>query len=133
MYVFPFDSFTLFRPFNAVDEATNRINTFMMPNEITGLSANCYSELLILERGRRQTDIDKRIPELKRIALYCVDEVSERDVETAKKLGLGIILVKSKKYFENHEYYKEKYKKIVNDSCCYFDGMSGRDKFEVKR
>ena len=86
-----------------------------------------------MERGRIETDIDKSIPELKRIALYCVDEIREKDIEVAQKSGLGIILVKSKKYFENYEYYKDKYKKFVNDECEYFDGVFEKDKFESKK
>jgi len=133
IHVFPFDSFTLFKPFNAVDNATNHVNTLLMPEEITGLSAWAYSELLILEQGRNQTDIDKTIPTLKRIALYCLDEINQKDVEVAQQLGLGIILVKSKKYFENEKYYREKYKNIDKWDYNYFNGMYEKEKFEAKR
>jgi len=133
VHVFPFDSFTLFKPFNAVDTATNRVNMLMMPEEITGLSAKCYSELLILEQGNDQTDIDEKIPKLKRIALYCVDEIRQQDVEKAQQLGLGIILIPSKKYFENQGYYKEKYKDFDNWNYKYFNDEFEKDEFESKR
>ena len=104
-----------------------------MPNEITGLSAFEYSELLILEQGKKQMNLDEKIPRLKRIALYCIDEIKQKNIEVAKKLGLDIILVKSKKYFENKEYYKEKFKYIEKMDYNYFNGYSEREKFESKR
>ena len=134
VHVYPFDSFTMFKPFNSEDKATNRVHPLMMPEEITGLSAGSYSEILILEQGTKPTDIDKKIPELKRIALYCVDEISEQDIETAKNQGLGIILVSSKKYFENKKFYEEKYKIFEQQrDYNYFNGSYEKNKFEAKR
>ncbi len=134
VHVYPFDSFTMFKPFNSVDKATSRVHPLMMPEEITGLSAGSYSEILILEQGTKPTDIDKKIPELKRIALYCVDEISEQDIEAAKNQDLGIILVSSKKYFENKKYYEDKFKYIngIRD-YDYFNGSYEKNKFEARR
>ena len=107
----------------------------MMPNEITGLSAHSYSELLILEKGEKQTNIDERIPELKRIALYCMDEIRNKDVQVAKAAGVGIILVKSKKYFENHDYYKDKYDYIYDSRGHNFNyyNITDAEKMEARR
>lgn len=134
VHVYPFDSFTMFKPFNSVDKATSRVHPLMMPEEITGLSAGSYSEILILEQGTKPTDIDKKIPELKRIALYCVDEISAQDIEAAKNQDLGIILVSSKKYFENKKYYEDKFKYIngIRD-YDYFNGSYEKNKFEARR
>ena len=57
-----------------------------------------YNELLILEKGKKSTDFDKDIPELQKIALYCVDKISNEDVQIAKINGVGIFLVNSKEY-----------------------------------
>lgn len=134
VHVYPFDSFTMFKPFNSIDKATSRVHPLMMPEEITGLSADSYSEILILEQGTKPTDIDKQIPELKRIALYCVDEISEQDIETAKSQDLGIILVGSKKYFENKKYYEQKYKIFAQQrDYNYFNGSYEKNKFEARR
>lgn len=136
VHVFPYDSFTLFKPFSTVDTATSRVNMLMMPEEITGLSAYSYSELLILERGSSDTDIDEKIPKLRRIALYCIDEITEKDVKVAEEQGLGIILVNSKKYFQNNEYYEEKYKQVAEShgfDYNYFNGINDKDKFEANR
>ncbi len=134
VHAFPFDSYTFFRPFERTNDATNRIHPLMTPEEITGVADFSYSEVLILEQGREQTDIDEKIPELKRIALYCIDEIREQDVEKAKEKGVGIILVNSRKYIQGRNYYKEKYKyldRMTNDQ--YFDGKSEKDKFEARR
>lgn len=134
VHVFPFDSFTLYRPYNSVDNATNRVFTLMMPEEITGLSANTYSELLILEQGKTKTDIDDKIVKLKQIALYCVDEIRKQDIKKAQDLGIGIVLVSSKKYLENKEYYSQKYKNLENIyEYNYFNGLYNKEEFEAKR
>ena len=134
VHVFTYDSFTLYKPFNSVVNATHKVHTLMMPEEITGLSAGSYSEILILEKGTKPTDIDKSIPELKKIALYCIDEITDKDIENAKNQGLGIILVSSKKYFENRQYYQEKYKYIKEVSDYnYFNGSYEKNKFEARR
>jgi len=134
VHVFPYDSFTFYRPFTSSSEGTDRVHTLLMPEEITGLSGNSYSELLIMEKGRKQTDMDERIPALKRIALYCVDEIREKDIDKAKSMGLGIILVKSKDYLDNQDFYKEKYKNLEDRyDYNYFDGIYRKEQFEEKR
>lgn len=102
VHVYPMDSFTMFKPFNFQEEATKRIETLMMPDELLYQSGS-YNELLILEQGSKKTDIDVKIPRLRRMALYCVDKISEKDVEVAKANGVGILLVKSKDYTKDKE------------------------------
>ena len=68
VHVFPFDSFTMYRPFEFSVDATDRVNILAMPQEIVQSSFS-YTELLLLERGKKETDIDASIPELKKIAL----------------------------------------------------------------
>ena len=97
VHVFPRDSFTMYRPFSFTDQATNRVEQLMMPDELL-YNKRTYNEILILERGKKETDIDSRIPKLKRIALYCVDQITAKDVETAKIHNIGIMLINSKKY-----------------------------------
>ena len=135
VHVFPFDSYTLYKPFEVVPKPSRRGYPLMMPYEITGLSGLNYSELLIFEKGNKKTDLDERIPELKRIALYCMDEIRSKDVQVAKAAGVGIVLVNSKKYFENHEYYKDKYDyiyELFGDKYNYFD-YGEAEKMEARR
>ena len=57
-----------------------------------------YNEVLILERGTKTTDMDKYIPELKKIALYCYDQIEQEDIEEAKDNNVGIMLINTDKY-----------------------------------
>lgn len=72
VHIFPRDSYTMYRPFSFTDKATTRVEQLIMPDEML-YESKLYNEILILEQGREHTDIDSRIPKLKRIALYCVD------------------------------------------------------------
>ena len=134
VHAFPFDSYTFYRPFEYSFNATDRVHTLMMPDELTRLNKNSYNEILILEKGKTATGIDEKIPELKRIALYCIDEIRKQDVEKAKDTGLGIILVNSKHYMQDNNYYKNKFKSINNlYGYEYFNGSYEKDKFENTR
>lgn len=102
VHIFPRDSFTMYRPFSFTDKATTRIEQLVMPDEML-YESKVYNEILILEQGREHTDIDSRIPKLKRIALYCVDQITAKDVETAKIHNVGIMLINSKKFNKGME------------------------------
>ena len=65
VYVFPRDSFTMYKPFSFTSNATDRVEQLMMPDELL-YNKRTYNEILILEHGRTQTDIDSRIPKLKK-------------------------------------------------------------------
>lgn len=114
VHVFPRDSFTMYRPFSFTDQATNRVEQLMMPDELL-YNKRTYNEILILERGKKETDIDSRIPKLKRIALYCVDQITAKDVETAKIQDIGIMLINSKKYNKGIEMPSSIYRHLGND------------------
>lgn len=65
VYVFPRDSFTMYKPFSFTSNATDRVEQLMMPDELL-YNKRTYNEVLILEQGSMQTDIDSRIPKLKK-------------------------------------------------------------------
>ena len=65
VHVFPRDSFTMYKPFSFTSNATDRVEQLMMPDELL-YNKRTYNEILILEHGRTQTDIDSRIPKLKK-------------------------------------------------------------------
>lgn len=114
VHVFPRDSFTMYRPFSFTDQATNRVEQLMMPDELL-YNKRTYNEILILERGKKETDIDSRIPKLRRIALYCVNQITAKDVETAKIHNIGIMLINSKKYNKGIEMPASVYRHLGND------------------
>lgn len=133
VHAFPFDSFTYYHPFEYSANSTRKTNILAMPEELVETSIS-YNELLILEKGKSKTDIDTSIPELKRIALYCLDEIREQDIEIAKNNNVGIMLINSSKYkpLSNGHLYTYHHS-ISNFDNNYFDGFFEKDKFEARR
>ena len=129
VYVFPRDSFTMYKPFSFTSNATDRVEQLMMPDELL-YNKRTYNEILILEHGRTQTDIDSRIPKLKKIALYCVDQITAKDVETAKIHNIGIMLINSKKYNKGIEMPSSIYRHLGNDDFNTY--MSNGDSYEIE-
>lgn len=129
VHIFPEDSYTLYQPFSFTEKATDRVEQLMMPDELL-YNKRTYNEILILEQGSMQTDIDSRIPRLKRIALYCVDQITAKDVETAKIQGIGIMLINSKKYNKGIEMPSSIYRHLGNDDFNTY--MSSGDSYEIE-
>ena len=115
VHIFPRDSYTMYRPFSFTDKATTRVEQLIMPDEML-YESKLYNEILILEQGREHTDIDSRIPKLKRIALYCVDQITAKDVETAKIHDVGIMLINSKKFNKGIEMPASVYRHFGRDN-----------------
>lgn len=129
VHIFPKDSYTLYQPFSFTEKATDRVEQLMMPDELL-YNKRTYNEVLILEQGSMQTDIDSRIPRLKRIALYCVDQITAKDVETAKIHNIGIMLINSKKYNKGIEMPSSIYRHLGNDDFNTY--MSNGDSYEIE-
>lgn len=129
VHVFPRDSFTMYKPFSFTSNATDRVEQLMMPDELL-YNKRTYNEVLILEQGSMQTDIDSRIPKLKKIALYCVDQITAKDVETAKIHNIGIMLINSKKYNKGIEMPSSIYRHLGNDDFNTY--MSNGDSYEIE-
>ena len=127
VHVFPFDSFTNYDRENG---STDRVRVLMNPEELTHNTVD-YNELLILERGNNKSDFDKFIPRLKRIALYCLDEIKKEDIEEAKRNNVGIMLVNSSKY-KQYKNMKESQRIESKYDYIYFN-ESNFDDFERDR
>lgn len=131
VHVFPYDSYTRYKPFELVQEASMRVNTLMSPQKLTTHSDK-YNEILVMEQGEEETYMDEYIPRLVQLALYCVDEITEEDVLDAKENNVGIMLIDSSKYQEFGSN-----KNIINgfmqNKYNYFDGSFERDMYEGRR
>lgn len=113
IHTFPVDSFTS-RPLFGAMEATTLFNQILTPEELVTKSPN-YNEILIRQAmPNRPTEYDDKIKKPEMIAIYCYDEITEKDIESAKNLGIGIILVITKNYT----------KKVSEDSYGIFDQMN---------
>ena len=123
VHVFPYDSFT---SYTRDGNSSENVRVLMSPNDLLNNSGE-YNELLILEEGTTPNEMDKYIPELKQIALYCYDELTEADIETAKDKDIGIMLINTKKYkfgnkteirgqsFQKYEYYNGDNSKVLEE------------------
>ena len=133
VHIFPTDSFTCYVPFTLGNSnATPKTNKLLMPDKLLDESGGSYNEILILERGKRSTPIDNNIPELKRIALFCLDKIDPKMVINAKKEGYGILLVKSSDYKKEPRVNRNNY--FLNDEYDYYQPFMGKkEKFEKKR
>ena len=129
VHIFPEDSYTLYQPFSFTEKATDRVEQLMMPDELL-YNKRTYNEVLILEQGSMQTDIDSRIPKLKRIALYCVDQITAKDVATAKIHNIGIMLINSKKYNKGIEMPSSIYRHLGNNDFNTY--MSNGNSYEIE-
>jgi len=131
VHVYPYDSFTIYKPYEFTTNATTRVNMFLTPEELVKMSSS-YNEILILEQGKKSMDLDGKIPELKRIALYCIDEIRNQDIEAAKNNGTGIILINSSKYERDNNFYQN-HRKFDSRNYNYFTNYSEKEEFENSR
>ena len=97
VHTYPTDSFTLYQPYKSTKNPTTRVNNLLTSEELINMGLNSYNELLILEQGTNETEMDNRISKLKPIAIYCEDEIDQKSLSYAKNSGLGIFLAKRKK------------------------------------
>ena len=128
VHVFPYDSYTFYHPFEYSETSTKYINNLLTADELVKVS-EAYNEILLLEKGDKEVGIEEKIPELKKIALFCIDEIRKQDIEIAKKNNVGIFFVSTKKYVMAN---KRKVNFSNNINATYFDKYSA-EKFEAKR
>ena len=106
IHAFPTDSYSNYiRNSKGVPDrdsiATDRIFNLMTPEELT-TTANSYNEIIISVpnsiKKARGSELDEKLEAPKPLAIYCYDNISPEDIESAKNLGIGIILVDTKSY-----------------------------------
>ena len=131
VHIFPTDSYTMYHPFSFSDKATSKVEQLIMPDEML-YESKFYNEILILEKGYEHSDIDKKIPKLKRIALYCVDKITDKDVMSAKMHDVGIMLIDSKKYNKGIEMPASVYRHLSRNDYIEYVYMHGGYSSEVE-
>lgn len=95
VHMFPVDSFS---GYTRGENATDRVIELLTPKEFTGRSKD-YNEVIIAQKNvSKPSDMDDRLPLPKPFAIYCYDEIGPNDIESAKNLGIGIVVVNTKKY-----------------------------------
>ena len=102
IHVFEVDSHSAYkRDANDIpndDNGTLMVNRLYTPQELVGI-ASSYNELIVAQPNVNKNDeFNSKLVKPEPFAIYCYDEIKENDVLSAKKLGIGIVLVRTNKY-----------------------------------
>lgn len=98
VHMYPVDSHSRYVRTSA-SEATSRVFELYTPTELIERSGD-YNEIILAQHNSRRIDDDLNdsIGVPKMLGIYCYDDFSDVDVLSAKNLGIGIVVVKTKKY-----------------------------------
>lgn len=117
VHIYPVDSFSNYdRDIKPI--ATNRVFELHTPESLCS-EYEQYNEIVIAQKNDRKNDElnnNLEVPEM--FAIYCYDTIIDADIISARNLGLGIILVKTKAY-ENKSNIQ---KKSMHDTMGLSDG-----------
>lgn len=98
VHMYPVDSYSKYVRTSST-EATKRVYELYTPTEFVEKSGN-YNEIVLSQRNMRRVDDEVNdnleLPTI--LGIYCYDEFTELDIESAKNLGVGIVLVKTMSY-----------------------------------
>ena len=103
IHTYPVDSFTgRGRNSDGVFVGSNRVNQLMTPEELVRASTD-YNEILVSQRPspknrNKDDEVAERLEDIPVLGLLCYDEITEKDVESARNLGCSIVCVKTKRY-----------------------------------
>lgn len=97
IHTYPVDSYSLYK--RNLDTSTKRIYELLTPEELVGKS-NSYNEILMAlpNPGKPQDELQASLEAPELLGIYCYDTITDNDVISAKNMGIGIVLVKTKSY-----------------------------------
>lgn len=98
VHMYPVDSYSKYDR-SYCTKATKRVYELYTPTEFVEKSSN-YNEIVLAQKNQRRSDdeINEKLQNPTILGIYCYDELTENDIESAKNLGVGIVLVKTKSY-----------------------------------
>ena len=97
IHMYPVDSFSNYdRSYHR--KATNRVYELYTPTEMLEKSSD-YNEIIIAQKNEKKHDeLNEKLQNPKILGIYCYDEITPYDIESAKNLGVGIVVVRTKAY-----------------------------------
>lgn len=103
VHAFPTDSFSKYtRTYeNDISEnrdSTERIFGLYTPEQLTNMGKGCNEILISVPNRRKTNELEEQLEKPEAFAIYCYDTIYDTDIESAKKMGLGIILVDTRCY-----------------------------------
>ena len=102
LHVYPADSFASYYKLGNYRKPTNKINKLYVADELVKNTLS-YNEILLLDKGYTEDEINKNFNHMEIIAIYCKDEITNEDLEMSKEMNLPIMLVHSKYYETNKD------------------------------
>lgn len=97
VHIYPVDSYSKYIR-NSNEQGTDKTNYLLTPKELLE-KGKSYNEIIIVQKNSARSDeVNKNLDIPKIGAIYCYDEICENDIISAKNLGIGIVLVNTKKY-----------------------------------
>ena len=80
-------------------KATSRVNELYTPQELVEKSSN-YNEIILAQKNelRRGDELNDGLGLPTLMGIYCYDQICVNDVRSAKNLGVGIVVVRTKSY-----------------------------------
>lgn len=97
IHTYPVDSYTMYEREHGAP--TRRINELLTPQELVGKSKT-YNEILLAlpNAGKPEDELQSSLEAPELLGIYCYDTITMNDVLSAKNMGIGIVLVKTKSY-----------------------------------
>lgn len=103
IHMFPTDSFSRYDRAYPHDvpknkNATDRVIKLYTPDDFTRAGRE-YNEVIIsVPNCKKHNEFEEKLDKPKPFAIYCYDKIYDTDVESAKQLGIGIIVIDTKCY-----------------------------------
>lgn len=97
IHMYPVDSFSKYDRSNP-RKATNRVYELYTPTEMLEKSSD-YNEIIIAQKNEKKHDeLNEKLQNPQILGIYCYDEITPNDIASAKNLGVGIVVVRTKAY-----------------------------------
>jgi hypothetical protein len=98
VHIFSADSYSSYQRDGNGGLGTDRVFELYTPRDLVRSSAY-YNEIIYAQENKRRTDeLNSQLDVPRVMAIYCYDEITGNDVRSAKELGVGITLVRTKNY-----------------------------------
>ena len=120
IHIFPTDSYTHYEDGRS---STKRVNSLLNPNDLLK-NTSSFNEILLKEKGSIETEMDSKIPTLRKIAVYCFNNINDKHLVSAKENDIGILLINTSKY--SNEYAtsaRSEFRGFNLGDYNYFEGM----------
>lgn len=102
VHMYPVDSFSNYiRGTNPI--ATTRVYELHTPTELITKSSSYNEIILSLPNSHKKDELNSALQTPTLLGIYCYDTITDNDVLSAKNLGTGIVLIKTKSYGNRYD------------------------------